>query len=71
METTYARGRSVSIAGGIKKKSSGRLTGAEKQASSRQPRRTAFWKAQPIGRYMSIVEHQHIRFPVIDNGWES
>jgi len=30
--------------------------GVEKQASSRQPRRAAFWKAQHIGRYVSIYK---------------
>jgi hypothetical protein len=30
--------------------------GVEKQASGRQPRRAAFWKAQHIKRYVSIYK---------------
>jgi hypothetical protein len=30
--------------------------GVEKQASGRQPRRAAFWKAQHIQRYVSIYK---------------
>jgi len=32
------------------------LKGIEKQASGRQPRRAAFWKAQHIQRYVSIYK---------------